>query len=137
MTSERDQEPFEILRDDPLYRRLHTQSHIRKKTGTVSPAAFMYDGVPVERVSVDHGRLCTPRDSLARQRKPGWTLGELRAAVPMDLGLSVEHDPILDPPELRNPAHCLIVGLGPNDMTQCDILARNTIILPLPPTGSH
>lgn len=84
-------------------------------------------------VSVDLARLTTPAACLSRERRPGWRLGELLAAVPLDLGLSVRHDPRPEPDDY-NPAHCLIVGLGPNDMTQCHIMTRRVQILNLPST---
>ncbi|MBA2447639.1 MAG: hypothetical protein H0V51_06395 [Chloroflexi bacterium] len=131
MALDRVEDRVEVRREDFLYRRL-APSHV-KPDGVVSSTAFMYSGVPMSEVSVDLARLTTPFECLARERRPGWRLGELRAAVPLDLDLTVRHDPKHDP-DSDNPAHCLIVGLGPDDMTQCYMMARQTRVLDLPPT---
>lgn len=117
----------EINGDDFLYRRL-VRSHIRKD-GSVSSTAFTYSNVPQPEVSVDLARLTTPQESLAREKRPGWRLGELQASVPIEMGLGVRHAPIEG-----NRAHSLITGMGPNDLEQCRRLAENARILDLPPT---
>jgi hypothetical protein len=119
-----------ILATDFLYRRLNLKSHFRKD-GSVSSRAFMYDGKPDEAVSVDLARLTTPHESLARETRSGWCLGELSASVPLDeLGLEVLHVPLED-----NFSHAEIRGLGPDDMMQGEILASKVQRVPnLPPT---
>lgn len=94
----------------------------------------MYNRIPLTEVSVDLARLTTPERCLARARNPAdWRLGELLAAVPFDLGLTVRHDPSIEANDF-NPAHCLILGMGPNDMEQCDRMARQTRILTMRPS---
>jgi len=108
-----------VFRDDILYRRL-LRFHI-KPTGQISSAAFKdKKGRPDSEVSVDLARLTTPERCLFGL--PGMRLGQIKASVPLDLGLSVEHRPVVE-----NDAHCVIAGM--HTIRTCRLLAEATTVL--------
>lgn len=124
----------EVIADaDWLYRRLAT-NHIRSD-GTVNRTAFMRNSVPPGKgkepdpeVSVDLARLTappnSPEGSLATAGKPSQGIGALQAGFPRSLELEVMHAPVLDPQELRNLAHNLILGnASERAMELCDRMA--------------
>jgi hypothetical protein len=122
-----------IADDDWLYRRL-ALNHIRSD-GTVNRTAFMRNSVPPGKgkepdpeVSVDLARLTvspnSPAATLATAGKPNQGIAAIQAGFPRQLGLDVIHAPIMDPPELRNPAHGLILGNASEQaMELCDSMA--------------
>jgi hypothetical protein len=132
--SDLDGSPTESISDeDWLYRRL-ALNHLRSD-GTVNRTAFMRNSVPPNKgkepdpeVSVDLARLTTPPNSpagsLATAGKPHQGIAAMQAVFPRGLGLEVIHAPVTSPPELRNPAHSLILGnAGERAMELCDRMA--------------
>ena len=93
------QEPQEIHGSDDLYRRI-APDHVNPD-GTINSGAFKTR--PPEGISVNLARLTTPEETL--RRRPTFGLGNLKAAIPIGLGLSVRHAPVPD-----NDAHSLIEG---------------------------
>ncbi len=123
---------------DDLYRRLAV-NHFRRD-GTVAANAFMLssksrrDRMLDPDLSVDLSQLTTPEQSLERVGKPDQGIGALKAKLPRDLGLVVEHTPKED-----NPAHSSIQGNeGERALELCDKLAEAlTQRLLICPTGLH
>lgn len=109
-----------IAADDLLYRRFF-QYYI-KSSGEVSSAAFKdKKGRPDPELSVDLARLTTPERCLSLGQ-PGMRLGQLKAAVPLSLGLSIVHSPVAD-----NYAHCLMIGNPTKQI--CRLLAEATTVV--------
>jgi hypothetical protein len=105
---------------DLLYRRL-APGTIRD--GRVYRNAYYFSGAPDPQVSVDLARLTTPDETRLRARYPDrFGVGELQARVPIELGLTVKHDPTPD-----NDAHCLIEGATTKAI--CQVLADHTAIV--------
>lgn len=127
--------PFKQIADeDWLYRRL-APNHFRSD-GTINRTAFMRNSVPPNKgkepdpeVSVDLARLTTPPSSpvgsLATAGRPNQGIASIQARFPRSLELDVIHAPMMEPPELRNLAHSLIVGNArERAMELCDQMAR-------------
>lgn len=111
------------MRDDELLRRLGR--HCIRPDLSVSSAAYMYNKVPDEPISVDLRRLTTPEESAARARRPGAGIGALLADAAFELGFTAEHSPTED-----NYAHCDL--LGQNTLEKCKRLAERTTVLIYP-----
>ena len=112
VTGELSSDVVRINPDDRLYRRINLDSHI-KRDGSIAMTAYLTrERIPDAALSVDLARLTTPEEALARARRPARTcIGELVAAVPLNLGLTVRHVPQHEDGQ-RNPAHCQIEGRG-------------------------
>ena len=111
--------------EDLLYRRL---SRDVVQDGRVNRGAYYFRGEPDSQISVDLARLTTPEQTRLRARDPSRAgVGELQAAVPLNLGFTIRHAP-----EEGNPAHCLIEGRTTKDL--CQRLADATRIIIAPPS---
>ena len=106
---------------DVLYRRL--APHCLTEGGGVTSAAFKTNGKPDHAISTDLARMTTPDESVNRQGRAGFQLGEMVARGPRELGFRVDHDPLPN-----NKAHTLIVGA--NTMGLCRKLARLVHVVP-------
>lgn len=93
------QEPQDIQDADDLYRRI-APAHVNSD-GTINSGAFT--DRQGEGISVNLARLTTPEETL--RSRPTFELGNLQAAIPTGLGLSVRHAPVSG-----NFAHSLIEG---------------------------
>lgn len=112
-----------IAASDLLYRRLHPNTVSR---GVIESSAFNDDSGDV---SVDLARLTTPEASVARAKGPGYGLAVIRAAIPLEEGLTVLPDPL---PE--NPAHALIIGVRTRQQRRRLARAAELLIPPAPLT---
>ena len=109
---------------DRLYRRLPGETI---RNGKVGRGAYYFRGEPDPSVSVDLARLTTPETTrLGAPRPERFGVGEIAASVPLQLGLTVRHDPTAD-----NPAHSLIEGATTRAI--CQTLANHTIVIIFPP----
>jgi hypothetical protein len=109
---------------DSLFRRL--VSFWVNEDGTVNSSAFKNKKKkPDPEPSVDLARLTSPERCREVGGNPALGVGELRAAVPLDLGFNVEHRPV---PE--DDAHCVI--LGNHTKETCRRLAEATVVI-IPP----
>lgn len=109
-----------IAREDFLYRRF--LPYHKKPDGKLSSSIYKDPKGKIDHeVSVDLARLTTPQEFLARG--PGhFGVGVLSVAIPLDLGLHVEHNPRAD-----DYAHCLI--LGSHTKETCRRMAEQTEIV--------
>jgi hypothetical protein len=93
------QEPQDVHGSDELYRRI-APAHVNPD-GRINSGAFKTR--PPEGISVNLARLTTPEETL--RPRPTFGIGNLQAAIPTGLGLTVRHAPVPD-----NHAHSLIEG---------------------------
>lgn len=116
---------IEVIADgDHLYRRLPRDTI---RNGKVGRGAYYFQGQPDPSVSVDLARLTEPATTRLRAPRPErFGVGEISAGVPLQLGLTVRHDPTAD-----NPAHCLIEGAITRAI--CQTLADHTTVIIFPP----
>jgi len=110
-----------ITRDDNLFRRLAPD--FIKPDGRVASVAYKSRKQPDPNISVNLARLSSPEAT--RASRPTFGVGSVSAAVPIDMGLTVQHDPQPD-----NCAHTLIRGAC--EMEHCYLLAEATQVI-LPP----
>lgn len=111
-----------IAVDDKLYRRV-LRRYVLEAQHRISSAAFKdkKGKKPDEEPSVDLARLTTPVDCRERGGRTDLCVASLLAAVPIELGMPVKHDPY-PKQEPDNYAHTLIKQ---NDsMTKCELMAR-------------
>ena len=115
-----------VTREHSLFRRI---IYYYIKNGRVdSSSAFMKNKKVVPQISVDLTCLTTPQESLSRKTvRLRMGLGELSAAVPLDLGLRVEHEP-----QPSNCAHANIKDIESKE--QCWKMAQATSVIIQPPT---
>jgi hypothetical protein len=113
-----------VVIGDRLYRRLPRET---VRNGKVGRGAFYFRGAPDPSASVDLAPLTTPETTRLRAEHPDrFGVGELPGRIPLDLGLSIRHDPTAD-----NLAHCLIEGVTTKAI--CQTLADHTAIVIAPP----
>ena len=119
-----------ITVNDTLFRRV-VPVHLLPRR--VSSAAFKTrKKKPDGELSVDLARLTTPERTLSFAPS-GKTFGVLAlpAAVPMDNGLEVVHDPCLDE-GVENDAHCLVMGNtdeNPKWKQNCKLMAEASTVV--------
>jgi hypothetical protein len=112
-----------IAAGDRLYRRLPGDT---VRNGRVGRGAYYFQGEPDQSISVDLARLTSAEETRRRAPRPErFGIGELLARVPIELGLTIRHDPTSE-----NPAHCLIEGLTTKAL--CQTLADATTIVIMP-----
>ncbi len=118
--------PIEVVAiGDRLYRRLPSET---VRNGKVGRGAYYFQGVPDPSVSVDLARLTAPEATRLRAPRPErFGVGEIAASVPLQLGLTVRHNPTAD-----NPAHCLVEGATTRAV--CQTLADHTTVIIFPPS---
>ena len=102
--------------------------HVYPGERRVRSVAFKFKDKPDHEISVDLARLTTREESIARARKPGCGLGEMKAAFPRSKGFAVEHRPVAaSETHPANYSHSQIEGQNTKEM--CRILAENTVVI--------
>jgi hypothetical protein len=109
-----------ITAEDHLYRRLIYGSV--KSGKTLRSAYYRRGNLPDPELSVNLARMSTPEQTAQSGPWPGFGVGVLPVAIPIEMDLTVQHAP-----ETNNDAHCLIIGV--QTRAQCRLLAEATEVL--------
>jgi len=113
----------QILDDDELYRSIAPPYF--KEDGSISSNAYKVNRQPDKEISVNLACLTTIEETL--QTRPKFGVGSFIAQSPRSIGLTVEHDPQVNP---ANESHSLIKGAC--TLEHCSRLAKATSILKKP-----
>jgi hypothetical protein len=99
---------IKVVPETELWKHLK-KPHLRRD-GSVNSSVYCFDSRPDPSISVDIASLTTFRD-VRNRRGNNIGVGRLMAAVPLQMELTVRHDPTVGPPAGDNDAHAVIEAI--------------------------